>query len=477
MKNRINKFLMLALVFLSVSCNDLLDINQDPNAPTEANIQEVLSSAQAQVAVWASSNLNEELANLWSQYWAWGPGVALGPDDRYEYFASSTDGLWRRAYASALQDFVYVIDSGEPIYAGISKITKAYIFGMLVDLVGDVPYTEANQGELNFTPAFDDAATVYQAIIDLIDEAVAQIETAPATALQPGGDDLYYQGDLDSWFKFANSLKLKLLIRQAENGGPADLAAQIAEVYANGDFIESTSENAQLVWAGASGSENPLYARFESGLGNFYVLSKTTLDVLTNLNDPRLDAFYDLPENGSAEHVAVLNGSQPTGAARDYSRPSSKVYGPALPSVLMSATEVWFYRAEAAERFGTESALTAFTNAVTNNFNDLDVEGASDYLDEIDYANAPNKLRVIGNQLWIAMNGTQAMEGWITTRKFDNAGRPMFATPGGVFLSPETNSLGVGVFPSLLLYPQSEVDFNPNAPAQNSLTDKVFWDN
>jgi hypothetical protein len=268
-----------------------------------------------------------------------------------------------------------------------------------------------------------------------------------------------------------------LLIRQAENGGPADLAAQIAEVYANGDFIETSAENAQLNWAGASGSENPLYSRFESGLGNFYVLSQTTLTALTNLNDPRLDAFYNLPENGSSEHIAVLNGSQPTGAARDYSRPSELVYGPALPSILMSATEVWFYRAEAAQRFGTESALNAFTAAVTNSFDDLGVDGVEDYLTEIDFANAPDKLRAIGTQMWVAMNGTQAMEGWIATRKFDNAGRAMFASPGGVFLSPETNSLGVGVFPSILLYPQSEIDFNPNAPAQNSLTDKVFWDN
>jgi hypothetical protein len=288
---------------------------------------------------------------------------------------------------------------------------------------------------------------------------------------------LIYQGDLDAWMKFANSLKLKLLIRQTENGGPADLAAQIAEVYANGDFIETSAENAQLSWAGAAGSENPFYARLESGLGNFYVLSKTTHDALTNLNDPRIDAFYDLPANGSPDHIFVLNGTQPAGATRDYSTPSAKVYGPALPSIIMSATEVWFYRAEAAQRFGTESALNAFTAAVTNSFNDLEVDGVDDYLDEVDFANAPDKIRAIGTQMWVAMNGTQAMEGWIATRKFDNAGRPMFASPGGFFLSPETNSLGVGVFPSIILYPQTEIDFNPNAPAQNSLTDKVFWDN
>jgi hypothetical protein len=82
MKNKISKFLTIALVFFFVSCDDFLDINQDPNQPSEANIQEVLTSAQAQVALLVSSNLNEELANLWSQYWAWGPGVALGPDDK-----------------------------------------------------------------------------------------------------------------------------------------------------------------------------------------------------------------------------------------------------------------------------------------------------------------------------------------------------------------------------------------------------------
>lgn len=483
MKKIINRILILTLAVSFMSCSDLLDINTDPNAASSANIDEVFTTAEANVAYITSRYFNDARASLWSQYTAWGPGVALGPLDKFEFVATGSNGMWSRSYASCLQDFDFVIKSGEPVYSGISKLLSAYLQGLLVDHFDDIPYSEANQGlDGNLNPAYDDAATIYAALVAKVDEAIAEIEGAPLNAEIPSTNDIIYGGDLDAWVKFGNSLKLKLLMRQSETGGPADLASQVAATVANGNFIETSAENAEFAWEGASGSENPLYALFESGLGNFYILSQTTLDALDDLNDPRLGALYDLPASGaSTVHIGVVNGDQPTGSRNDYSEQSALVYGPGLPTVLMSATEVWFYRAEAgdiARGYSAESSETAFNNAVTSSFTDLGLASdAPAYLTSLNYASASDKIAVIADQMWIAFNGTQTAEGWITTRKFDNASRPLFASSGGKFVSPLTNSLGVGVYPSILLYPQTEINLNPNVPAQHALTDKVFWDN
>lgn len=330
MKKIMNKILALTLLISVVSCDSLLDINEDPNAASTANIEQVLSSGQARVAYLVSRYLNDPVAHLWPQYWAWGPGVALGPDDKHEYFATNSNGLWSVAYASAMEDLKFVSDSGEPLYVAIASLMEAYTIGVLVDNFGNVPFTEANQGlENNLNPVFDDAATIYAALVTKVGEAVETLTNPPINSQEPGDEDLIYAGDLDGWIAFGNSLKLKLLVRQAENGGPADLATQISDhvTAVAGNFITSSSQNTTLEWIGASGSENPFFAVTESGLGNFYVLSNTSKTVLETLGDPRLNILYDLPADGSTTHVGTQNGTQPSGDATNYSSPSAVVYG------------------------------------------------------------------------------------------------------------------------------------------------------
>ncbi len=479
MKKIIYRIFIIAVIStFTVSCDDLLDINEDPNSSLTANVQEVLSSAQAQIALWSSNNLNQATMNMWSQYWAWGPGVNLGPVPQYDYGATLSNGRWSRAYASALQDLTFVSEGGEPVYTAISTLLKAYIYGMLVDMFGDVPFSEANQGlDYNFSPVFDDDAAIYVSIIESIDVAKEEIEATidmvandiTPLPLIPGDNDLFYQGVLENWVMFANSLKLKLLVRQTENGGPSDLETQIQNVVAEGNFIESNDDNAKLEWIGEIGSENPFYATSEDGLGNFYVLSTTTDSVLTELGDPRLDVFYEATSTG---HVAGRNGAQLSGS---YSNPSDAVYGPDLPSLIMTASEIWFYRAEAAELYATEDASNALMEAIGANFDYYGISGSVAYFNTLDYSLAADKIGIIGVQMWIAMNAAQSAEGWVATRKFDTPSRPLFASSGGIFISPLSNVLGD--FPSILLYPQSEINYNSNVPAQHSLTDKVFWDN
>ena len=364
---------------------------------------------------------------------------------------------------------------------------SAYIYGLLVDMFGDVPYSEALQGQLAdggiTSPSYDDAATIYATLITLLDEAIAQI-TNPATgSLEIGAEDIFFAGDTDAWIKVANSLKLKLLMRQTVTDA-ASVEAQVIDVINTGNFIESSADNFQMVWTGSGGSQNPFYSYLESRLGNFYVLSNTSKEFLENGvpgGDPRMDLLYDVAP-ATSSHVGIDQGdiTLAGGQVTDYSTPSGTIYAVDIPTIFMSATEVWFYRAEAAERFSLGGAATLVAAGVESSFDYLGAGDASNYIINLDYAGAADPYQIIAEQMWVAFNALQPAEGWITTRKFDNATNEYFATqPGGIFDSPTENTLGVDVFPSIWRYPQSEIDANANLTGdmQHDLTDKVFWDN
>jgi hypothetical protein len=149
------------------------------------------------------------------------------------------------------------------------------------------------------------------------------------------------------------------------------------------------------------------------------------------------------------------------------------------PVILMSPWEVWFLRAEAAARYGTtDNDATALTNAIQSNFTYMGVGDATAYINSLDYAGATSlddELDIIGLQKWISMNGTQEDEGWIEARRFDRPASRMFTN--GIWQTPPLSVLPAGEFPSTWLYPATEKSFNPNAPAQRTITDKIFWDN
>jgi hypothetical protein len=263
--------------------------------------------------------------------------------------------------------------------------------------------------------------------------------------------------------------------------GPA-----VIDLIANGTFLEGEDDMAVVPFQGASGlNQNPQYLRRESGVGQFFVASKSSTDRMDFLNDPRAGVIYD-PATATNTIVGLQQGfvnEIPGIKPADFSFPSEVAYGETNDVILMSHWEVMFLRAEADMRFGTADDETEMLeNAVTAHFDYIGATGAATYLaDEVGYdASLPTqaKSNIIGVQKWISMNGLQESEGWIEARRFDVAGDNVFTnTANGIFETPIRSVFEVGKFPSIRLYPQTEVSFNPNTPKNRTLFDKVFWDN
>lgn len=484
MKNKIKIYIMLSLT-LMFSCSDSLEeVNIDPNTFPSADEAQVLSASLGYLGYVVDTDLNFN-SFLWAQYYTWGIGVSIGNAERFVAQPDDYNGYWQRAYANCLTDLKFNSKSSSSEYSGIAKILQAYIFQGLVDHFGDVPFTDANSGAINdgsiLSPKYDSASDViYPGLVSLLDDALNDLSITEGNV---GDDDFIYQGDTDKWIKFANSLKLRILMRTSEI---SPQSSAIQALIASGSFIESVDDMPTIPFSGQTGDQNPMFARAEFGVGMFYFASNATLNVLEGLNDQRATTFYTLATTGTA--AGNLNGidqgtidDEPfTAPDTDYSLSSSAYsYGDSNSVILMSPWEVWFLRAEADARYSTSDDETvALENAVTLNFDYMNVADPSTYFGTLGYSSADpldDKLDIIGVQKWISMNGTQEDEGWIEARRFDRPASRLFTE--GIWQSPPLSVLNAGLFPASWLYPESERSLNSNALPQRKITDAIFWDN
>lgn len=487
------KTIILALsvsVAFVMSCQKALDINEDPNLSSSATPQLVLPVGQVGAALAVGDW--DYIACNWAQYWTGGPGVGTANIERYNMTSIDVERSWSRAYSASLADLDYLKKAGQPVYAGIAKIMQAYMFQMLADLFGDVPYTEALKGAIAdgsiLTPKFDDPQTViYPGLLAMLNEAITDVQTTGALIQTPGSDDLVYGGDIDSWIALANTLKLKLLVRQGNYTAAKNL------MDSGVDFV-GTSNPAAVWFNGASKNANPIWTRFAgSSLGMFYVAAEGSIAKLLALNDPRIDRFYTKPTvpagaphrgirsaqvNLDAEY-ALVGGETSEQARRKYSNVNPVVFSATAPVFFMSAWESKFLQAEVLTRLGDADAENLFNEAVEASFAFVGASGSGAYLSSIDFANLSleEKLNAIGVQKWIACNSTQMTEGWIETLRFDRPGNNIFTGVSGIYTDPTQNVLGARKYPTSLVYPTQEASFNPNTPAGRTVTDKRFWDN
>lgn len=475
---------VLGVILSITSCKKNLDVNTDPNNPTQASIDLVLPTAEGFTA-YIMGNPYQILGGLWAQFWTQGPTASqYKAYDQYNIPNTVFDRQWQQLYAGPLQDFQYIINEGtrtsQKNYVAIAKIMQAYIYQYLTDLHGDIPFSEALNPE-NTTPKFDTQEEVYNGLVRLVEEALALIDESSSE--HPAGDDLIYGGDMGQWRKMANTLKLRIYLRQAYVR-PAVAEAGIKALYASHAPFLETGDDADIEFSTTVFNQNPLFATYQAVTSANLIASNTALAYMENTEDPRIDIFYQrataAPNAGRHFGIDQGNGANLTGNLNEnmFSRPGPAVGGPnggeEAPVVLMSAAESYFLQAEAVIRgWGAGNAVALYENGVKASFLywGLSQAQAVTYLEQPDVVfpasgSTEQKLDAIITQKWVSMNGTQNLEAWSEWRR---TGYPDF------FQISKTTNIG-SVFPVRLLYPDSEVTRNPKTPAQKTVTDKVWWD-
>jgi hypothetical protein len=439
------------------ACNTdkLVNVNEDPNNPTSAPPQAVFTYAtRVAMARWFGSNpTNMRGPVLTAQHLA---QVQYPDEDQYlRLDGTVTDASFIFTYAQELKNFQAVIDAGvadgQPLLWGPAQIMRSLIFGYVTDVWGDVPYSQALQGDAQeavILPAYDAQKDIYAGLFGDLSEAVTAMANAPGGAATLAGADPIYAGTTVSWQRFANSLRARHAMRLA-NVDPTTARAQLtAAMGAPGGLIASNSGNARMAWPGDGVYDNPWAVNNRTR--DDHRLSDRLMNEMLPVNDPRV-AVYAQPtlcfQNptgtgcpANPPQFAGMPNALTAAQAGNYSLTSSRpgrvfystnrfcngcsgLTGAAFPSFILTYAEVSFILAEAAQRgWIAGSAAAYYQQGIRASMEQWGVTNAA-AIDAfiaqpaIAYQGGTPGLRQIALQKWIALfgDGVQAWSEWRRT--------------------------------------------------------------
>jgi len=413
----------LLLLFSATSCKkELAETNINPNMAQTAQPDYLLTASEkiTSDAYWgADNNFNSSLLII--QHWA---KIQYTEPDRYIFSNSSFVSLWNTGYSKSLTNLNTIIKLADaqsnPNYKGVALVLRSWLFQLLTDAYGNIPYKQAGNIDQYLTPFYDTQKDVYFGLLD--DLKVAQAALDPAGKAIAG--DVIYSGKIALWKKFANSLRLRIALRIADRE-PEKAKQVLADIAAEGSgYIISNSEIAQLNYFD-SPNQNPVGAWFETR--DDYRISKTITDKLFQLNDPRLPIYANKTQTPTPTgYVGIPNGLT-TGDANNLgfaktSKPGTYFTASRSPAVIESYAEVLFFRAEAAARgLTTENAEDLYNQAIKASLTQFGIADSdvNTYLAQasVKYDNS-NYKKSIGEQKWIALFG-QGLEAFAEWRRLD----------------------------------------------------------
>ena len=461
------KYVILACAFAFTACDDYLDINENPNNPTEAPLAGLMVNSTYE----SSQNTFRmgDIATNYVQYLA-SPNAASSSDimDPVSY-----SGTWGSLYnvMTDINDMILKAqDEGANHYEGIGQILMAYNLALAVDAWGDVPYSEG----FNFvtvTPKYDDDAELYTEILALLDRGIGNLSVDTSTSV--GEDDYIYNGDAEKWVKFAYMLKARYLNHYSESGS-YDPNAVLAALD-NG--FESNEDDAQLEyfaeqfnpWADVAIDNANLFLGGWISEQFIEALDGTTFGV----EDPRLPFMVGATDDG--EYIGTENGAgrgnAPEQGARSVLEEGDFYSTRQGPLLLATYAEQKFIEAEAA--FGIDKARSyeAYLDGIRAHMNKIGVESSEieAYISSSEISMGVDNFTVddIFKEKWVAMFLNP--EAWVDARRYDY-NYENFDLPANV--NPDLN----GMFIRRLAYPDSEVSRNGNNVPDVTLLDPVFWD-
>ncbi len=492
------------LIILLQGCDDFLDVNENPNYPKEVEDYLILPSAQASVANVFSADYGL-LGSFWSQHW-----VQNNTSSQYKTYETYTfsnnsgvvDRSYRELFIGGLADNeILHVKAKEEENWGLYLMTstlKAFTFQYLVDLYGNVPYTEAFQGDIgNFNPVIDGGESIYTNIYELLNEALSK-DISDFVKSNYSGYDLFFKADMTSWTRFANTLKLRILLRQYA-AKESWAATEIASLLNSGEFL--TSNVALTNFEDADSKSNPLYESDQRKLNtsNNIRANATFTSYLKSNSDPRLSVLFD---SVGDDLVGMITGSYEVPSTR-FEAPNSVSkphLTPTMPVYLMTVAETELLLAEAYLRAGnTAEAKAHYEAGVRSSFSRMGVS-SGDLLDDGKAYAFPSsgfdaQLEAIIMQKWVdAADGQRGIESfidWVRTG-YPKVSEVSSSIPEGLesdlpagyepgtLIYSKKGTTG-GKFPVRLPYAASEMNYNSNAAEYKSLTSaevmqsKVWW--
>lgn len=512
MKNSIIIFFLTALVSGISGCDkDFEQVNTNPVLATSLDPGYLFSNAEFSTAIQTTNYQSQIVQQIVTPY----TGVLEGGNHNIVYDPNSNT-LFNSYYVNNGSGPIVLLttvldqtkdNANRSNLYNMARIWRAFVFQILTDTYGDVPYSEAGQAYLKSInlPKYDDQKAIYDDLLKEVSEATKALDASKPTE----SGDLFYKGDISQWKKLGNSLLLRIAMRFTKvDANKAKQYAAMAADPANGGLMELNKDNAYIAFN--STFNNPSGNYFQgTERGNIY-LGKPFVDYLKSTNDPRLTVIsvkYETPSNplgttgaentnpadqngmpfGYNESTISTEPNYPgkTGSAFNYAQLNRRTLAKIdAPEFFITSAQTQLLLAEAITRgFVSGNAADDFSKAIALHMQQLatydplatiDPNAIAAYVAANPLNNA-TALQQINTQYWIAsfLNGSEA---WANFRR---SGFPAL-TPNPY---PNADPAVKGGFIHRLTYPVRELSVNSDnynaAVARmgaDNMATRLFWD-
>lgn len=437
------KIILFFAIILGVSsCSNYLDINTNPQSPSDANLTSSMIFPGAEMKLAASyGDYLRIIGGYLSEQYSQDFGTSNYLDySKFTVSATRSSGTYTQLFF-ALKNLETVREKATAssewgTYLAATTL-RAFTFQTLVDMYGEIPYTESLDIS-NSAPKYDDGKTVYVGILSELDDAISKASTTDVVCT----NFLFGTTTADEWIKFANALKLRILMRMSNVD---DVKDQLSALISENNFPTS-DVSYHDIWSDEKGQASPFYQEeYASYFGS------TQINVVANLaymqtmranDDPRYKAFFNESDNG--EYTGGISGTNFSVSASTYNatyfcRP---VFSYNMPVYLISLSEIEFFKAEYYARYGSAvDAKAHYEAAIRASFESAglsDAEAVTVYNSSTYAYNNANYAKLIGIQKWIALGGINNFEAWCELRRLKY---PAFGSVTGAQLYNETTGL------------------------------------
>ena len=491
------KYILIITVFFSIGISgckkDYLSQEVNPNQPSVS--PPALTLAGALVISAAIVNTAYSQDGVWVGYWTnsgnFVPNAAL---DQFQITNTDYTGVWTALYQNLTNyNNLQVTAAADPTLANfqaIAMIMKVYDFQQLVDQFGDVPYSQAFNPSKYLNPAYDPQQSIYNDLVKQLDAAIAL--AGKSGAANPGSADIVFAGNMTNWQKFANTLKLRLAIRQStknkSNNASTDLASTAGIGYLDDTQDAEANPGYTNQLSNGVSQQSPFWRSYGTDVtGNqtfpntYYRGNNFFINTLNTFNDPRINQVYAANSTGAI--VGNTFGDNSTAVLSNTFTSSigpGLLKSPAQNAVLMSSAEALFLQAEGAldGYITTGTAQDYYQRGITASFEAMGLTAAQattyygQNMANVGWTASSNQEEAIIYQKWIALDGYSNLEGYL---EFERTGYPVLPSP----LSADPSALSA-IAPVRQYYPLSELTSNSGSVGKegtiNIFTTKIFWE-
>jgi len=484
MKNKIiYGIIFIAIMFTTAGCKKFLDVNKDPNNPTEASedllLPPIITDIGTTVAGGSFSVQNTSGIALINSYWMQQLSLnqPLPQYESYKFTTGDAEYTWGEMYINIMQNLKRLGDAAEEhenhSYGVIAKVLTAYTLGVTTDMWGDVPFTEAFEGS---KPKYDKQEDLYPLMQKMLDDAIAENQLEPGN-LTPGADDFLFGGDMAKWEQFAYALKARDYIHLTKAPGHTATAQADSALSALQHAFTGPEDDATLdIYSEDAGHESPWFKNTEIGQGGV-VLGATLVNFLIANSDPRLPIIANKGSQGT--YLGRVSTSDVVPDVTIYStlgdyfggaNPDGTSAGANAPIAILPYSELEFIKAEATFiKSGASAAQPIYEQAIKDNMEKLGLDLSSAPV--INYLAARGTL-TNANALQRIME-EKSIADLLSVENFNDWRRTGFPALT-IVADPEA---GITSIPRKYQYSQQEISSNPQPENTNSkITDRVWWD-